>query len=52
MRNRSKGFDAPTEDDALARGAFAADVARVAMKRPPEWSVGIGVYGRWGTGKT
>ena len=51
-RNRSKGFDAPTRDDAPRRGAFVADVARIAMKSPQEWSVRIGVYGRWGAGKT
>lgn len=46
------GFDAPTKDDALGRGPFAADVARIATGSPALWSVRIGVYGRWGTGKT
>lgn len=52
MSQAEKGFDAPTANDALGRQAFATDIARIATKSPPEWSVRIGVYGRWGTGKT
>lgn len=48
----SGGFDAPTKEDVLGRSAFAADVARIAVESPQDWSVRIGVYGRWGTGKT
>ncbi len=48
------GFDAPAlpEHDVMERWRFAAEIARVATEAPPDWSVRVGVYGEWGTGKT
>ncbi|MBD3156224.1 hypothetical protein GF369_00180 [Candidatus Peregrinibacteria bacterium] len=49
------GFDAPikSEDqDRLDRVRFATDIYRIAIETPPEWSVRIGVFGKWGSGKT
>lgn len=54
LRNR-KGFDAAVdakEDDTLNRWPFADEIYRIATTGPDEWSVRIGVYGEWGTGKT
>lgn len=48
-------YDAPIEleqDDLLGRAGFAREIAELAMGAPPTWSVRIGVYGRWGEGKT
>ena len=53
--HRPGGFDAPVvslEDDHLNRWPLAREVYSVAVNGPPEWSVRIGVYGEWGTGKT
>jgi hypothetical protein len=55
MTKRGGGFDEPAgceDEDHLGRWAFAREVATVATTAPPEWSVRIGVYGRWGYGKT
>lgn len=48
-------FDGPCvkrEEDRLDRWPFAQQIARLAMETPRDWSVRIGVYGGWGTGKT
>jgi predicted KAP-like P-loop ATPase len=53
--HHSGGFDAPVfriEDDHLNRLPLAREVYSVAVNGPDEWSVRIGVYGEWGTGKT
>lgn len=48
------GFDAPADRnaDVLGRWRFAQQIVRVALDAPPDWSVRIGVYGEWGSGKT
>lgn len=49
------GFDAPvfkSEDDHLHRWPLACQIYNVAANGPLDWSVRIGVYGEWGTGKT
>ena len=55
MTASAGGFDRPVasaDEDHLGRWAFAREVAAVAMTAPSDWSVRIGVYGRWGYGKT
>lgn len=50
-----KGFDAPVadrEEDHLNRWPVAREIYGVATTSPPDWSVRIGVYGEWGSGKT
>lgn len=46
------GFDAPAEQDLLGRWPIATAVASVVLSAPPRYSVRVGVYGAWGTGKT
>lgn len=40
------------EEDHLDRWPFAREIYGVATTGPKEWSVRIGVYGEWGSGKT
>lgn len=50
-----KGFDSPVtarEEDHLGRWPVAGEIFRVATESPRDWSVRIGVYGEWGSGKT
>jgi KAP family P-loop domain len=52
---RGSGFDAPGVDrdrDYLNRWPFAGEIYGIVKTSPAEWSVRIGVYGEWGTGKT
>lgn len=49
------GFDAARhlrKDDLLNRWPLAREIFRIATEGPREWSVRIGVYGEWGSGKT
>lgn len=46
------GYDAPASKDVLNRWPIVREVAKLAVEAKPEWSVRIGVYGEWGTGKT
>src|SRR5262245_16808045 len=49
------GFDAPTRtqtEDDLDRWRFAAELVSLMTSTPIEWSVRIGVFGKWGEGKT
>lgn len=49
------GFDAAAESkdhDWLNRWAFAREIFGIATTGPRDWSVRIGVYGEWGSGKT
>ncbi len=49
------GYDSAVHgraDDHLNRWPFAKEIYGVATTGPREWSVRIGVYGEWGTGKT
>ncbi len=50
-----RGFDAAAltqADDHLGRWPLAKEIYGIAITGPVEWSVRIGVYGEWGTGKT
>ena len=40
------------EEDHLNRWPFAREIYRIAADGPRDWSVRIGVYGEWGSGKT
>ncbi len=54
MTNRG-GYDAAESlkgDDRLDRWQFASRIAEVAKRTPPDWAVRIGVFGKWGEGKT
>ena len=54
-RAQHSGFDAAVvsrEADHLNRWPFAKEIYGIAVTGPPNWSVRIGVYGEWGTGKT
>ena len=54
-QTQSPGFDAPTssrEHDHLNRWAFSQEIYRVATTGPEGWSVRVGIYGEWGTGKS
>ncbi len=49
------GFDSAIHlqaEDMLDRWKFAREIYGVAVTGPQEWSVRIGIYGEWGTGKT
>ena len=50
-----RGFDSPVisrKDDHLNRWPLAREIFGIATTGPKEWSVRIGIYGEWGTGKT
>lgn len=49
------GYDASQfkrEDDDLNRWRFASEIVDVISATPADWSVRIGVFGKWGEGKT
>lgn len=51
----SQGYDNPIslrKEDHLNRWSFAREIFTIADTAPSSWSVRIGVYGGWGTGKT
>ena len=51
----SSGHDSPVssrEEDVLERWGVARAIHRVIASSPSGWSTRIGLYGRWGTGKT
>ena len=50
--NRAGGFDAPAVEDVLGRWAFAREISLLATNAPADWSLRVGIYGSWGTGKT
>jgi hypothetical protein len=39
-------------DDDLGRWRFAAEIAEVIRSTPPDWSARIGIFGKWGEGKS
>jgi hypothetical protein len=52
---QTHGFDAAVirrEDDYLNRWPLAREIYGIATTGPEDWSVRIGIYGEWGTGKT
>lgn len=40
------------QDDDLGRWRFAAEIAEVISSTPPDWSARIGIFGKWGEGKS
>ena len=55
MNAKSKGYDAAPlqrEDDDLDRWRFAAEIVEVVSATPAEWSSRIGIFGKWGEGKS
>lgn len=50
-----RGPDAPVErkeNDHLGRWSTALEIFNIAQNSPSEWSVRIGMFGKWGAGKT
>jgi hypothetical protein len=52
MNRERPGFDAPSAVDLLDRWPIAKAVESVVGSAPAGYSVRVGVYGAWGTGKT
>ena len=51
----TRGYDAAQaqrEEDDLDRWRFAAEVVDVVLATPPDWSARIGIFGKWGEGKS
>lgn len=51
----SRGFDAAQVDhreDDLNRWRFAAEIVELVLDTAPDWSVRIGIFGKWGEGKS
>jgi predicted KAP-like P-loop ATPase len=49
------GYDSAQKDrknDDLGPWRFAAEIAEVIRSTPPEWSARIGIFGKWGEGKS
>jgi hypothetical protein len=49
------GYDAARsrrEDDDLGRWRFAAEIVEVILATPADWSARIGIFGKWGSGKS
>jgi hypothetical protein len=49
------GYDAAQarrEEDDLDRWRFATDIVEVVLATPPAWSARIGIFGKWGEGKS
>ena len=40
------------KDDDLGRWRFAAEIAEVIRSTPADWSARIGIFGKWGEGKS
>ena len=55
MSTLTPGFDAAQGkrgDDDLDRWQFAGEIVEVILTTPPDWSARIGVFGKWGEGKS
>jgi hypothetical protein len=53
--NISGGYDSPIarrEEDFFDRWRFASEIWQIVGKGPTDWSNRLGIYGRWGEGKT
>jgi hypothetical protein len=51
----TNGYDvaqASREDDDLDRWRLATEVVEVVLATPPDWSARIGIFGKWGEGKS
>ena len=54
-RQTGAGYDSPVskrEEDQLDRWRFASEILDIVRDAPRDWSVRLGVYGKWGEGKT
>lgn len=50
-----KGYDtaeAQKQEDDLDRWRFASEIVEVVLATPPDWSARIGIFGKWGEGKS
>jgi predicted KAP-like P-loop ATPase len=55
MLKPTKSFESPVSlmnEDRLDRWRLAKDVFAIIQETPPDWSCRIGIYGKWGEGKT
>jgi len=55
VEDSGRGYDLPIqrkEEDFFDRWLFASELWQIVGKAPQDWSVRVGVYGRWGEGKT
>ena len=55
MSRNSTGYDAAQvqkDEDDLDRWRFASEIVDVVLATPPEWSARIGIFGKWGEGKS
>jgi hypothetical protein len=55
MASRTAGYDnahGERKDDDLDRWRFAAELVEVIQSTPIDWSARIGVFGKWGEGKS
>src|ERR1035441_8003958 len=55
MNLQTKSFESPVSlmsEDLLGRWRLAKDVYAVVSETPKDWSCRIGIYGKWGEGKT
>lgn len=53
--NTKQGYDSPhgtREEDDLDRWRFASEIADIVFSTPPDWSTRIGIFGKWGEGKS
>lgn len=51
----TSGYDSPRrlqEEDDLGRWRLAAELVQIISSTPPGWSARIGLFGKWGEGKT
>ena len=51
-RQQPEAPQSTREQDALRRWPFAHSIYQLIQNAPKEWSLRIGIYGRWGEGKT
>ena len=55
MATGRPGYDSPArtrEEDDLDRWRFASDIVETITTTPSDWSVRVGVFGKWGEGKS
>jgi hypothetical protein len=55
MDQRTRSYDSPVSimsEDLLARWRLAREVYTIVRETPDEWSCRIGIFGKWGEGKT
>jgi KAP family P-loop domain len=52
---KSNGYDAAQsrrEEDDLGRWRFSAEIVDIVLSTDPDWSARIGIFGKWGDGKS